>query len=540
MAKLKKRMFIKKILSFVVSLILLINQPILGYQTVLADGAITDYNPALIPIFTTVASVAVGLGIVGQNAGNAVNQLVNNAISQIKSNELARKQADETYKSPYVVVDNNGNMEEPNNNNKNGKWFAIAAASALGAAVVGEKGMVEDIADTLNGLGAFNELMGSVGVVSADNLKTQGTASQIALQMANINNACVGQWDAFLHSSFWDNKEFTYNDCTFFVNVEVMYALPPYNQYPKMYIRVFPDLTDVEYVNVASVFGKYTYTNSDTSIDYLYVTNGSIAISFLNNDSVSINVPYYGLQVSRRDANTGIVVSQINNGTTSSTSISPISVSSSSYNKYAYMGYKWENMQQWGFTNNVYNAGDTIINQYPNWDSEQLTLLGQQIDSLRIGIQSLNSPWDATQVDIQSATSPENVIAQLLNNYLNPENAPDPYPDPDPDPDPEPAPEPAPEPIPDNTYLGEFLLPDSITTKFPFSIPFDIARCLRLFSTNSRTAPRWETDLHYGNNTSHVVIDLSVFDDVAALIRPIEFIAFLIGLAYATRYLIKG
>ena len=118
---------------------------------------------------------------------------------------------------------------------------------------------------------------------------------------------------------------------------------------------------------------------------------------------------------------------------------------------------------------------------------------------------------------------------------------PDPTPGPiDPTPDPDPDPQPVPEPVPNDEYLSNFLLPESITTKFPFCIPFDVVRCLRLFSVSSREAPRWETDLSYGSSSYHVVIDLSMFNDIADFIRPLEYILFLVGLAVGTRALIRG
>ena len=84
------------------------------------------------------------------------------------------------------------------------------------------------------------------------------------------------------------------------------------------------------------------------------------------------------------------------------------------------------------------------------------------------------------------------------------------------------------------------ILPTEITKKFPFCIPFDIADCLRLFQTDEREAPHYEYTLKYSDQANTIVIDLSQFDDIAKLVRSLEFIGFLVGLAFATRYLIRG
>lgn len=489
----------RKVISILISLVMLINVPLCGFYTVYADESITNYDPALIPIFTTVASVAVALGLQARNGADALNELVNNAISEIKYSEVLKATSDNTYNSPYRVVGSNGEPEKPNNNNKNGKWFALAGASALTGAVLGEKGMVEDIASTLNNLNAFKPMQGSIGVMTADKFKNQGSASQIALQLADYGNACVTQFDTFLHSDYWNDKSFTPNDCVFAVNVCLPDLLQLQPKYPRMCIRIFPDLSLVKNIDVTSAFSQYTFTNSYGSYTYTYVSTTSSAISFLNADNIAVNVPIYTVNIRNRLANEDLRIAESTNTTNSRTSLSPYLESQPMLSQYAYMGYKWISPTEWGFTQNVYNSNQTIINQYPDWTNETIGLLGQQIDALRIGIQNLNNPWQPTQPEIQTSPSPEAVISQLLNNWLNPENAPDPNPDPDPDPDPDPNPdpEPAPEPIHESALneAGEdifdwvqtkLVLPDGIFDKIPFSIPYDFYLILRsMFPTNS-------------------------------------------------------
>lgn len=87
-----------------------------------------------------------------------------------------------------------------------------------------------------------------------------------------------------------------------------------------------------------------------------------------------------------------------------------------------------------------------------------------------------------------------------------------------------------------------FLLPEEITEKFPFCVPFDIIRAFRLFDSAERNAPHFEVPIkaeRYGIDEK-IVIDLSDFNSVAALLRNMELILFIIGLAYVSRDLIKG
>ena len=539
--RLKIRYVYKKILMAFVSCLITFTMVINSIFFAFADTpSVAQMDPALIPIFTTVASVAVALGIQAQNGTEALNQLINDAISQIKYNEVLKATSDNTYNSPYRVVGSNGEPEKPNNNNKNGKWFALAGASALTGAVLGEKGMVEDIATTLNDLNAFKPMQGSIALVTPEKFYTQSSASNVALQLANISNSSVTQFDQLIHSDWFNGKN--YDDYLYTVKVYVPDIIQAEPKYPRMLVQAWEKTEQLKYLDLTNAFANYTYSNNYGSLSYVYAIgpSGDNQPRFLNNDKVSLNVKFHTFFISTRNANDTFSYRNVENGQTNRLYVGTVWTGMNTPQQNAYSGYKWQYQTPWGFTQNVYNSNDTIINQYPNWDNEQIELLGQQIDALRIGIQNLNNPWAPTQPEIQTSPAPDAVISQLLNNWLNPENAPDPDPDTEPDPDPSPYPDPVPEPVPDDSYLGEFMLPSTITEKFPFSIPFDIARCLRLFNTNSREAPRWECDLTYGNNTSHIVLDLSVFDNVAALIRPIEFIAFLVGLAYATRYLIKG
>lgn len=477
---------IKKSLSVFTAIVLIFNTALCAY----ADELAPSYNPALLPIVTWVTSVAVGTGIIGKNVGSAVNDLVDNVVQQIKYNEVLKATSDNTYNSPYRVINSNGQPEKPNNNNKNGRWFALGLASAGASAIAFEKGMVEDVANTFNELGAYSPLQGSIGIMSADGWKNQTTASAIALQLANISNSSVTQFDAFLHSSWWDDKDITPDNCWFTVNVDIPSILRDTPLYPTLSIKVYKKNDNLSFVDCANGIGYYTYSNQYGSLSYYYISSRSSIISFLDNNNVTLPIEYWGVVVKARD---GVQEFSLNDRLSSHGTTASFSLTSAYRNGYvdqgqAYCGYKWKHETAWQFTNNVYNYNQTIQNQYPNWDTSSLDLLGQQIEALRIGIQDLNNPWDATQTQIQEGLSPEAVISQLLNNYLNPENIPEPEPEPEPEPGPEPEPEP--EPVPESVLdtavndfwdwgLAKITLPDGFFDKIPFSIPYDCYLLIR-------------------------------------------------------------
>lgn len=137
--------------------------------------------------------------------------------------------------------------------------------------------------------------------------------------------------------------------------------------------------------------------------------------------------------------------------------------------------------------------------------------------------------------------------------------------DPDPNPDPwsppvvTPVPDPSyPDPVPDQQITENpnesenpqqtenpidtgkpWRLPD-LRQKFPFCIPWDIAKIFSKLKVNARQAPHisWRfnppsTPIDYTFN-----LDLEDFEDVATLLRTLELMGFIVGLAFVTRYLI--
>lgn len=470
-----------------------INVPLCGFCVSYADG-ITDYNPALIPIFTLVSTIMIGSGIVARNATDSLNQLTSNVINNIKNTEVARSEADPTYNSPYVVI-NGGKKEKPSNDNKNnGKWFGLGVASALGGAVAFEKGATEDIMRTVDNLNGYKAMTGSMGILPSNNLITQSSTGQIALQLANISNSSVTQFDQFIHSDFWTTYNLNPNDCMFAVNTNVRNILTQSPKYPEMYITIFEKNDNLKYVDVPSgQIGYYNFNNQYGSLDYYFVlsTSSSNSPHFLNNDQVNLNLKQYSVNVPSRYAEQSLTWNVTINGATKNFFPVGYKGSNTPHSDWAYSGYKWQTENPWTFTNNVYNNTQNFTTNFPDWMQETFNLLGQNVEGIRLGIDSLNDYWQNTQPNVQIGETPENVIAQLLNNYLNPETAP--YPEPDPNPDPDPNPNPDPEPYAPEVFLpfsetaledgvqqlwewtlGKITLPDGFWDKIPFSIPYDI------------------------------------------------------------------
>ena len=76
---------------------------------------------------------------------------------------------------------------------------------------------------------------------------------------------------------------------------------------------------------------------------------------------------------------------------------------------------------------------------------------------------------------------------------------------------------------------------------FPFCIPFDLIAFLKCLCADLE-APKIDIPFNVPilNYKGSVSIDLSKYDEVAALCRTLFDLLFIVGLAYATRYLIKG
>ena len=514
-----------------------------------ADESIAAQNPLFIPINTFVTAALIGSGMIAKNSQQALDaggQLVNNIIAQIKSSEVAKSEANPDYDSPFRVI-NGGKSEKPNNENKNGKWFAAAAGALATHDIWANKDAIKDIMSKANSLGGYETSFTQTGIknISDTNLLSTANASGVSLQLAQIDNRLNTQFTEVIKSNVFntwvtnnhiDKDNLVYAVCVYLPELAYKSTI-----YPKMTVSCV-DSSEISKIGLDYSLSFNTITSKENSYNYAYSYSyyylvDSNVFKLLNSDGVSVTLPLGNFTISARNASTSPSVSSQSTNSSIFSALKVYSIPSDN----AYFGFKWTTQNPIQFTNNVYNVNMSFDENFQNWLQGQIQGLGDQIiDAVRLGITSVNPSWEPAQEQIQAGTSPSNVIYQFINNYENPENIPDDETQPDPDPDPEPSPGPAPEPVPDNEYLGNFLLPESITTKFPFCIPFDVVRCLRLFSTSDREAPQWETDIGYGDSSYHVSIDLSMFDDIASFIRPIEYLVFLVGLAIGTRSLIRG
>lgn len=452
-----------------------------------ADESIAAQNPLFIPINTFVTAALIGSGMIAKNSQQALDaggKLVNDIISQIKSSEVAKIEANPDYDSPFRVI-NGGKSEKPNNDNKNGKWFAAAAGALATHDIWANKDAIKDIMSKANSLGGYDKAYTQTGKVSASDLLSQSTASNISLQLAKLSNSAVTQFDKFLHSDFWEKNNLSYDECFFNVNCSIDQINTSHPTYPRLVINVFKK-SDA-FKNIMITYNPFKYRN--ISSKYLiysgyYVDYSNNSVTMLNEDNVSISEPWYKVIVNSRNQDVNDITYSIekSNSTNSYFIVFPVS---GDYQTYFYFGYKWTFENPIQFTNNVYNVNMPFDENFKQWVQGQIQGLGGQlIDAVRLGITSVNPSWNPNQEQIQAGTSPSNVIYQFINNYENPENIPD-EPQPNPDPDPEPSPEPDAISVDQaQTALKKLMqqgidyiaveIPNDFWNKIPFSIPYDI------------------------------------------------------------------
>lgn len=120
----------------------------------------------------------------------------------------------------------------------------------------------------------------------------------------------------------------------------------------------------------------------------------------------------------------------------------------------------------------------------------------------------------------------------------------DPGTDPDIDPDTDPGTNPGTGIDTSINYQPEDLyIPSRITEKFPFCIPFDIARLVKAFSAAPVTPVfRFPVSFHVPGlqYSEEIIVDMDDFLALVVLLRTVEVIAFLAGLMVVTRTLIRG
>ena len=172
----------------------------------------------------------------------------------------------------------------------------------------------------------------------------------------------------------------------------------------------------------------------------------------------------------------------------------------------------------------------------------------------------------ANQAKTNTAAGDKGSNKDLFNDFIDdiktvlPSPAPNPYPDPNPNPNPNPVPDPDYDPDPEGETQpdwenetstqetgdpvdpidgGKPWVVQGLQNKFPFCIPWDIKNCFSKLNSGSREAPRISWHFNPNSNIDYTFeLDLEDFEAVATLLRTLELIAFIVGLAFATRYLI--
>ena len=511
----------RKVISIIMSVLILLNTSLMGFTQVYADGVAYD-NPLFIPFTTLVTSALIGAGIIGKNAVDASNELVK-AVSK-RAQEKAIQKALEDNESPFRVV-LNGQPEEPNDNNKNGKWFAIGATTALGTGLACEKGALEMILESAQELKAFDKMRGESDLwVSADAFKSQSTSSNIALQLANYDNRCVTMFDRCIHSDAWttllSNNGLSVDDmyyvCTFYVpNLNTVDLLPA------MRINAIPKSLDLSTCYTPDYFKEYY--NSKLDLKYYSIYKSSAVLKFRDSRGNDLNIgKYYTMTSNGRKVDQDITFS-VSPRTTSN---SNLSLPNGSYTDNAYVGYRWQSAQPYEFTQNVYNYNQTLEVQFPDWLQPTLEILGQQLQGIQIGIDSIQPSWQPTQEQVQSGEAPTNIINQYINYYENPTDIPADV-EPEPEPEPEPEEEPATEIMVDEASqslfdwaLNKIELPDGFWEKLPFSIPYDMYLLIKavLPSRSSGKRKLLKASLNSADSANGITIS-SYYDASAANVR---------------------
>lgn len=142
--------------------------------------------------------------------------------------------------------------------------------------------------------------------------------------------------------------------------------------------------------------------------------------------------------------------------------------------------------------------------------------------------------------------NPENPVQKPTVPYPDPEEYPDAIPEVNPVPDTDIAPTaiPYPElPEPTDTEITETndkITPFDLRYKFPFCLPFDIHKALTKLK-GAREAPYFVWTIPFGDaGEQTVTVDLRAWDEIASILRLLELLLFIVGLAVATRNLIGG
>lgn len=156
---------------------------------------------------------------------------------------------------------------------------------------------------------------------------------------------------------------------------------------------------------------------------------------------------------------------------------------------------------------------ESAINDLKQGDKDREAVLGdiaRQLEELKTRLDSLG--LDNVGSDIKSISDN---LSKLLNTEISAE-------------------------LDISKTVDKFNTPDSITTKFPFSLPFDVYNMFNILSAEP-VAPQFEIPLDFttlGGEVYTIDIDLSEYDFIANIVRWLLYGVFLIGLILVTNRLI--
>lgn len=522
----------KRISSFILSILMVFNISVFYPQVALAYASAFAYQDALIPIETFATAVAIGSGIVASQNAEAIKSasgVIAKAIANVKA-----KACGDTSTAFRVIKNGKSEKPESGDDKNNNKWFVRGAAAIGIGKLVADLSASKQMMESINNNSGYNLISSKTGIISIQQVMNECGAEAIRKKIVYDGyRGFVGAWDTFCKKFVNDGynlKDYFY--CVTFPNNSITF-----DEMPKISVTCYKASKNISYIKLGVANYKIMsipiyYQGTETHITTIYAT-GNIARFFNDYD---VGVPTEAIQYDTSYNNTY--------------KLSSLSVYNPIYNfgqQYGYWGLDSYNYNAYELTNNTYKAGQSTAENFPDWVQSSIETINGNLEAINLAINNLklSQTWGDTQPNIQTGTAPSNVINQYINNWSNPETAPDPgeNPEPGPDPEPDPNPQPTPEPAPTDDYLQGFMLPATITEKFPFCVPFDIAKCLKLFSVSGREAPKWEGTIKYGvkgENEYKVSIDLKDFEPIAKIVRPLEFIVFLVGLIIVTRDLIKG
>ena len=504
------------------------NISILYPQVALADASAFAYQDALIPIETFATAVAIGSGIVASKNAEAIKSasgVIAKAIANVKA-----KACGDASTAFRVIKDGKSEKPENGDDKNNNKWFVRGAAAVAGGSLVAAYDAVRDMMESIHNNNGYKSIINYSGNVKIEDVINQCSYEAIGKQMLEYNTiytygGFTAAWKNF--KTAFENAGYNINDYFYYV---ITYTPFYYNSLPELGVKAFKKPTNDYYIKLAEKGITYnTQVESYVSGNNLPETKlyglmamGSVGIFFNSDDIISSldTVIYNG--------------SRFSNSHSSQYEFNSFGGSSDYRTRYCFM-YKSFTNPFYTFTNQTYNPAQTQQTNFPDWVQSSIETINGNLEAINLAINNLQLPqtWNDTQTNIQTGQAPANVINQYINYASNPDTAPDPGENPNPEP----------EPAPTEDYLQGFMLPATITEKFPFCVPFDIAKCLKLFSVSGREAPKWEGIIKYGSkgeNEYKVTIDLKDFEPIAKIVRPLEFIVFLVGLIIITRDLIKG